>query len=45
MKWGVLFRWGSAWVGCHWSPKNKRACINLMPFVTIWITARGGNPP
>lgn len=45
MKAGILFRWGSAWVGVHWSPYNKRACINLVPFVTIWITAPGGIAP
>lgn len=43
--WGVLVRGGSCWVGCHWSPYNKRACINLIPFVTIWVTAPGGRIP
>lgn len=45
MKVGILFRWGSVWVGGHWSTNNKRLCINLIPFVTIWITARGGVTP
>lgn len=45
MKAGILFRWGSAWVGVHWSPFNRRACINVIPFVTIWITLEGGNVP
>ena len=42
---GVLFRWGSCWVGAHYSPHNKRVCINLIPFVTFWITAPGGYVP
>jgi len=42
---GILFRWGSMWVGAHWAPHNKRLCINLVPFVTIWITAPGGVRP
>ena len=45
MKWGVLFRWESCWVGCHYSPYNKRYCINLIPFVTLWITKPGGKTP
>lgn len=45
MKAGILFRWGSAWIGVHWSPFNRRACINIIPFVTIWITLEGGNVP
>lgn len=45
MKAGVLLRLGSAWIGVHWSPYNRRFCINLVPFVTIWITLKGGNVP
>lgn len=45
MKAGILLRWGSAWVGVHWSPFNRRACINIIPFVTIWITLEGGTTP
>lgn len=45
MKWGILFRWQSLWIGAHWSPYNKRLCLNLIPFVTLWITARGGEVP
>lgn len=45
MKAGILFRWGSAWVGVHWSPFNRRACINIIPFVTIWITLEAGTTP
>jgi hypothetical protein len=42
---GVLFRLGSVWIGAHWSRANRRLCINLIPFVTIWVTAPGGVMP
>lgn len=42
---GILFRLGSCWIGAHYAPHNKRLCINLVPFVTIWITAPGGRVP
>lgn len=45
MKAGVLWRFGSAWVGAHWSPYNRRLCVNLIPFFTIWIAMPGGNTP
>ena len=45
MKTGWLVRWGSAWVGVHWSPENKRFCINLLPFCTFWVTLPGGITP
>jgi len=45
VKAGILFRWGSCWIGAHWSPGNRRLCINLVPFVTFWITAPGGATP
>lgn len=45
MKAGVLFRWGSVWIGAHWSPNNKRLCINVLPCVTVWIVFPGGNKP
>lgn len=45
MKWGILFRWQSFWIGAHWSPYNKRLCLNLVPFITVWVTARGGSTP
>lgn len=42
---GILFRWGSFWIGAHWSPYNQRLCINLIPCVTLWIALPGGNVP
>ncbi|MGN6229138.1 MAG: hypothetical protein ACTHNM_17065 [Dyella sp.] len=45
MKAGLLFRWGSLWIGLHWSPANRRVCINLVPCVTVWIVLKGGVRP
>lgn len=45
MKIGILARKGSFWVGVHYSPYNKRYCINLIPCVTVWVTMPGGNTP
>jgi hypothetical protein len=42
---GVLFRWGSLWIGAHYAAKHKRLCVNLIPCVTIWVTAPGGDVP
>lgn len=45
MKFGILFRLASAWVGWHYSPHNKRVCINLIPCVTFWVALPGGRVP
>ena len=45
MKTGFLFRWGSAWVGAHYSKHNRRWCVNPLPFVTFWVTLPGGKTP
>lgn len=45
VKAGLLFRWGSLWVGAHWSPTNKRLCVNLVPCLTVWVTLSGGKTP
>lgn len=45
MRCGMLFRWGSAWVGAHFSPYNRRWCINVLPCVTVWIALPGGKSP
>lgn len=45
MKCGVLFQPLALWVGAHYSPYNRRWCINIVPCVTIWIAREGGNPP
>lgn len=45
MKCGVIFRWGSAWVGVHYSEVHKRVCINLVPCITFWFIREGGDVP
>ena len=42
---GLLFRLRSLWVGVHYSPSNRRYCINLIPCVTLWITLPHGDIP
>lgn len=41
---GIKFRIGSCWIGFHWSPFNKRLCLNLVPFITFWFVWPGGTP-
>lgn len=45
LKWGVLLRKESAWIGCHYSEYNKRYCLNIVPCVTIWWIKQGGKTP
>ena len=45
MKAGLLFRWGSVWLGVHYSAYNRRFCINVVPCVTLWVTLKGGVTP
>jgi hypothetical protein len=42
---GWLVRLGSAWIGAHWSPRNRRLCVNFIPCVTLWIAWPGGKTP
>lgn len=42
---GLLFNPHALWLGAHYSPGNRRVCINLIPCLTIWITAPGGTEP
>jgi len=42
---GLLVRGGSCWIGFHYSTKQKRLCINFVPFVTIWVAFKGGFKP
>ena len=37
--------YGQKWVGVHYSPQNKRHCINLVPCLTVWVRLPGGNEP
>lgn len=45
VRWGWHARWGSFWVGVHWSPWNRRFCFNLLPCLTVWVVLPGGNAP
>jgi hypothetical protein len=45
MKIGILFRLGSFLIGAHWSPYNRRLCVNVLPCVTVWIALPGGVVP
>lgn len=45
MKAGILFNQGALWIGAHYSPFNRRWCLNLFPCVTVWIALRGGKQP
>lgn len=45
MKFGTIFNPAAWWIGAHYSPFNRRWCINLLPCVTLWIALRGGKQP
>lgn len=42
---GLLYNPCAAWVGWHYSPYNKRLCVNLVPFLTLWWVKPGGQLP
>lgn len=44
-KWGFLFNPHAFWIGAHYSPYNRRWCINLVPCVTLWVVRPFGNVP
>ncbi len=43
--WGILWQSGAVWIGWHYSPYEKRVCINLIPCVTVWLMFEGGRIP
>lgn len=45
IKWGVIIRWKSFWIGCHYSDYNKRYCLNILPCITVWWIKNEGNQP
>lgn len=45
MKYGIILRLSSFWIGVHYSNYCKRLCINILPCITIWITAKDGQVP
>lgn len=42
---GLLFNRHALWIGAHYSPYNRRLCINLIPCLTVWVTLPGGKNP
>ena len=42
---GLLFRWGSFWIGAHYAANHNRLCVNLVPCITIWFVGKGGDLP
>lgn len=42
---GLLYSPNAAWVGIHYSAHNKRLCMNLFPFLTLWWVRPGGQLP
>lgn len=42
---GLLFRWGSCWIGIHYAAIYNRLCVNLVPFITIWFVGKEGDLP
>lgn len=42
---GLLFNWRALWVGGHYSKRDKRLCVNLVPCLTFWWVKPGGKLP
>lgn len=42
---GIKFSLHAFWIGFHHAKYHKRTCINIIPFVTIYIVRKGGNLP
>ena len=42
---GAFVNWRSWWIGAHYSPNNRRWCVNVLPCITVWLTLPGGNEP
>jgi len=42
---GVLINKSAWWIGAHYSPFNRRWCINALPCVTFWFVLPGGKAP
>lgn len=45
IRFGVIIRLSSFWVGGHWSMTNRRLCVNLIPCVTFFVTMPQGDLP
>lgn len=42
---GLLWNPHALWLGAHYSPMNRRHCINLVPCLTVWVRLPGGKEP
>ncbi|MBP8150223.1 MAG: hypothetical protein KAY21_10940 [Limnohabitans sp.] len=42
---GIFFNRSALWIGAHYSPANRRWCINVVPCTTFWLTLPSGNVP
>lgn len=42
---GLLVNWRAFWLGAHYSVKDRRLCVNLVPCVTVWWARPGGYRP
>lgn len=42
---GLLWNWKACWIGWHYSAYNRRLCVNLVPFFTLWFALEGGKLP
>lgn len=42
---GLLVNWRAFWVGAHYSAKDRRLCVNLLPCITLWWARPGGYRP
>ncbi len=44
-KWGVIWQPGAWWIGVHYSPFCKRYCVNIVPWLTLWVAEPDGKIP
>jgi hypothetical protein len=42
---GLLWNWRAVWIGWHHSKRDKRLCVNVVPFLTVWYVKPGGMLP
>lgn len=42
---GAVWNWRAVWVGAHYGARDRRLCINLIPFLTLWVALPGGYAP
>lgn len=42
---GALLNKHAFWIGLHYSRHCRRYCLNIVPFVTVWLALEGGSEP